>query len=303
MSQNIQLIQLVLLILLNLITFSFTIWIAFFSPQAIYAKIQKNEYINIQRQNHYKKLKENVFEPLSLITAQNTPLSNFIETSRTLNEELILNYDISKILNNPLFNLASLHLDKDFSGMSKGISLLDDNISRYNDETHIFIEGTIVKISDEIQKYGSVVDNLPLKDGQVYFPLILDLLIAEWWAMVNKHKQLNSPITTIIAGIKPFDKEKDIKHDHEGGIEILGRTVMKGISSKNIDEIISIIESYRSNQEVILRLTEIMNKQNELIKKSKEFANKCKEVSDLITKEGYETIASCCLNNNFLRGV
>jgi hypothetical protein len=302
-SSDLQLIQIVLLIILNGITFSITLWTAFFSPQAIYARIQKNEYANIKRQEHYKRLRENIFKPLSSIIASITLPSAYLGSRYTLDDKLILNYDITHIIHNPMFGLALHHLNKDFSNMGKEILSLNDRIKRYNEETGIFIKNTTNDVSEKISKFAAVVDELPLTEGQVYFPLVEDFLMDEWWSILHKYCELKRPLNQILNEIKPLDKSEKI---YSPGGEIIintipNRVIMNGITPEKVNEILSIIEFYRANKDIILKLTEITNSQQELIEKSKEIADKCKEVSDLVLKGGYETIADCCSNEKILK--
>ena len=75
------------------------------------------------------------------------------------------------------------------------------------------------------------------------------------------------------------------------------------VPPENENEIVSILESYCTNQKIILRLIEITNHQTELIKKSKEIANNCKIISNQIANERYDTKVRGCLDKDFLRNV
>lgn len=91
------------------------IWLAFRNPDAKKSQIENNEYFKQQRKKHFRMLQESVFEPLSSIIAQNkNPQRNIIGLPQTLKDKLLLDYDISRIINDDLYNLACLHLDIDF---------------------------------------------------------------------------------------------------------------------------------------------------------------------------------------------
>ncbi len=290
-----------------------SIWSNYRTPQAIQAKIENNRYIQQERQKHYARLNTDIFEPLSLIIAQNkNPQRNIIGMPQTLNDKLILYYDISKIIHDSFYNLACLHFDKHFSGMSKEISLLNNNISRYNEETEIFIKNITNEISDKIQKYAKIADNIPSTDGQIYVPRVMDFLIDKWWYFIQEHKRSKKPIATIIAENKLLNERRTIpfegKIDNEVCEYILKTQreqmgFINVVPPENENEIVSILESYCTNQKIILRLIEITNHQTELIKKSKEIANNCKIISDQIANERYDTKVRGCLDKDFLRNV
>lgn len=69
------------------------LWLAYKSPQASQAKIEKDKYLRSEREKHYRRLNEDIFLPLSneiVVTAKGLP-----------NEKEKLSLKISSTINNP----------------------------------------------------------------------------------------------------------------------------------------------------------------------------------------------------------
>lgn len=199
-----------------------------------------------------------------------------------------------------------------FPGMSKEISQLDNNIIRYNQETDLFIKDTISKISDQLQKHAKVVDTVPSPEGEIHISRVMDFLINYWWFVIENCKRSNKSCAIIITEIEGRNSNTTVLEgrlddelvDMIRGVYGQERGFIKKMSADKESEIISILESYKKNCDIISKLIEITNKQTKLIQESKEISGKCKKVSDLITKGKYKTkVRFCCLDETFLKNV
>jgi len=289
------LIQALGTLILSLTALTITIWLAFRSPQAILAKLQIKERIRTLREDHYARLDQHIFRPLSSLIASSFRSSLTI-SDRSLFLDLKLQYDLEQIRKSRFYPDALKHLQIDYPTFEEDIKELENEISKLNHETDKLQQTLEEAVSSKLSTITTVVKkDLPMPQNSVYLPNVSSILEGYWSTILYRHIELEKPLEEVLSNLRSIETDYQKKIERENEIWFGGYLLMKGVTQDKEVEIISTIEQLRSDANILSKLIELKKKHNELISKSRQIATKFEELSFKIDARKYETVAACCL--------
>lgn len=308
-------------IILGLGTIGIALWIAYFSPQALQARIERKKYLYEKRQEHYSRLNHEIFDPL----AKNI----FLVRSSPQNE--LDSYKIGFTQVNQNFLKKGMnHLENDFPEFSKEFHEIKQRVKEYNETLLKFSSILESKIRYEFNGTLELNENysfdqdfyiISLKPMKEVILVLLSRLIKDVsdYNQNYIHRLCNTAINTHLDGLADVIFEKKIPFqifgycvtnfpttisepekelDEELGMKIF-ETIRMNELTKN--QIINHICAISSDENVFSLFRNIVETHNQLLIIGNEISEKIKIVSDAIKNLDYETIAQCCTDKKLLK--
>ncbi|MEN6395964.1 MAG: hypothetical protein ABFC78_05720 [Methanoregula sp.] len=297
------------------------IWIAYYSPQATQSKIEKKKYLKEKRNEHYKRLNQEIFMPLSKMI--------FLRRNNTSTNELqMLTLEFISF-DETLLKKGINHLKIDSPEGFVEYGALHERVKNYNFDLQNLYDGLDATIRNEFD--GILEVSMEYTPEQDFFILnitpikkiILVLFLRYLGKIMDFDKELiqkncksaiisdiNNHASVGFFGKRPFlifgisvtnvhfDLPVDLKNPGQG----MTQQFIEAEKSNNITQqaIIEHICSIASNESVFKKLKNILNDRNQLLETEKKLSIKFKQISESIDKGDYETIGECCTDKQFL---
>jgi hypothetical protein len=296
------------------------IWVAYFSPQAVQAKIEKVKYFQQERQKHYTQLNSEIFKPLS------KHLFN-LRQSVSFPESELLKLEFKPEINT-LFEEGLFHLDRDYPGFDKEIKEFRREVNNFNEKLLLFYGSLDSKIKQEFSDLMEISDNYefiqkynvlgikPVKE-------IILICLSTHLKSISQYDK-NSIKDSSNRAIMSYHTAQ-ISLDGKTPFQIFGYTITNlpfiGFPSDHVDIFGDVSESYIelkrdsdqkkqqiidhlceiiAREDVFIPFREILTTRDQLIIKEKQFSNKIEKISILIDNLRYKTVALCCTDKKFL---
>jgi cell division septum initiation protein DivIVA len=287
---QIQIIQAVGTLVLSLVALLIMVWLAYKSPQARLAKFEMKERNRMQMQDHYTRLDQHIFRPLSSLIASSPDI-------RIVNGDLFyslkLTYNLEHIRSSHFYPDALKHLKKDYPTFEEDVRELEKEIEKLNSGVDKLRQEAEEITSSRISALATVTKTLPIPQGSVFLPNVIAVLEGYWLTIVYRHVDLKMPLEEVLSNLKPFEMQYS-REPRPNGIWFGGYLIIKGLTQDKEAKIISTIEQFRSDKDILSKLIELKKKHKKLISKSRQIANKVEEISFKIDAKKYKTVASCC---------
>jgi hypothetical protein len=287
-------------------------WIAYFSPQALQSKIEKKKYLKEKRNEHYMRLNQEIFKPLSN--------NLFLHQSRTGKDEL----DLLKIefvsLDETLLKKGNHHLNIDIPNYIAHNETLHNNVEKYNSALQTFYDGLDSEIRNEFKGILELNENYIFE--QDFFILgvrpVKKVILILFSQCLNEVREYNQKLIQDVcksAIIADSDKRASCALGGKEPCQIFGISIAnipfvlmksanfwetKENNDKKIQQIIDHICSIISNESIFKEIKYILDTREQLLETEKNISHKIKQISESINKGDYETIAKCCTDKKIL---
>lgn len=306
-------------------TLAIAIWIAYFSPQALQAKIEKKKYLLEKRKEHYARLDHEIFKPLSK--------SLFLRRDGLSASELdLLKIEFIPTIANQFEN-GIYHLNIDFPDFPTNFKKFREDVEKYNLSLEIFYQKLDFAIRTEFAEILELNDSYVFEHGFYILGIkpVKEVILVIFSRFLNKipnyDKKLiqdvcKSAITSDIVnhganvafvGKRPFqifghsvtnfhfELPIDLNNPDEAD-EGIPQTFFETERSNELKKqlIVDHICAITSDEEAFKTYRQINSMREELLKTEKKISNEIKQISESINKGDYETVAQCCSDKKFL---
>ena len=286
------LIQALGTLILSIVALILTLWLAFRSPQATLVKLQIKERIRTLREDHYARLDQHIFRPLSSLVASS--FRSPIIVDRNFFSTLKLQYDLKQVRKSRFYTDALKHLQTDYPTFEEDVKALENEISTLNRNVNELQQAVEETVSNKFYNLATVVKRSPIPQNSVFLPNLLIILESYWSTILYKHVELKNPLEELLSSLEPLERDYPKKVERENEIWFGAYLLLKGITQDKEAQIISTIEQLRSKMDILSKLIALKKKNTELILNSRQIASKFEELSFKIDARKYETVALCC---------
>lgn len=308
----------------GLVPLAVAIWIAYYSPQARQAKIEKKKYLLEKRNEHYLRLDRDFFKPFSN--------SLFLRRDEPSNSELeLLKIDFIPMIASQ-FEKGINHLKSDFSDFPTEFKNLQEEVDKYNSSLDTFYKSLDSVIRTEFD--GVLELNETYVFEQDYYILgikpVKEVLLVLFSQYLNKISRYDRKLiqdccksairswrsrnaNVSLDGKEPFqlfrhsvtnlhfqplNNVNNPDNADEGIAQNFFETKKSDDQKKQL--IIDHICAITSDEEIFEKFKQINSMREKILKIEKKITDDIKLISESINKGDYETIAECCTDNKFL---
>jgi len=304
----------------GIIGFLAAIWFAYFAPQAVQSKIEKKKYLDEKRKEHYIRLDQEFFKPLST--------SIFIRRSSTVTDEL----DSLKIEFMQLDEKSSKkgidHLKIDKPDCFAEYESLPGTVKKYNSKLQEFYNTLDSDIRNEFRGilelnetyvpeqdcfmicvkqvkevvlilFSRFLNNIPDYDKSAIQKACMSAIFSDLDRRGHGGFIGKSPLQPFGIGITNihFELPIDIKNPEGGMTQRYIETEQR--NQQEIQVIIKHICTIVSNESTFKKFRELMKMREDILNIEKKISQEFNRISISINKGDYETIAECCNDKKF----
>ncbi|MBA7483590.1 hypothetical protein ES707_19106 [subsurface metagenome] len=261
------------------------------SPENSTFELEKRKHANEALREHYQRLNEKIFRPLSKINV--TSLGGNVVDGRALFNQLRLFYNTKSIQNEILFPDALLHLNYDFPNFGTDMFQLINDVEEHNktiDEFETTLEQQLISTFSVI---CPVTINGSIEEGSLFIPLVVTCLTDQWSHFLHNHIERQLPLAEALNKVQSFrnEYEKTINGENEA---LFGYHFWKGVSCETKAQILNILDDLVKDQTLLQKMVQFEKNRLRLLKNSKDLAEKCHTISERIDNGIYETEVACC---------